>query len=351
MLKFTIVILCIVFSTDAVFSQDSTKVKRVKVLPVPAFGYSPETKTYIGAVSLFTFHQPNDTLTRTSNAKVKFTYTWNKQAILETGWNYFFNHEKWFTKGQLSYSIYPDFYYGIGPNSSKQGEVTYTANRFIAEVFALKKVERHWFTGPVFRYINYSKLKVNDSSLTYRELTNGASTGFGYSLNFDSRNNILTPTSGFLFDANASYNLSSSDYLKLVLDFRFYKTWNEKITLATRLFNEINSGTPPFYDMAFLGGDKYVRGYALGRYRDNNMSTFQTECRFPIGWIIGGAAFGGVATLYSKQYPLNAANIQYNYGLGLRFRVDKKEKTNLRFDYALGKDGNNGFYIAFGESF
>jgi hypothetical protein len=40
-----------------------------------------------------------------------------------------------------------------------------------------------------------------------------------------------------------------------------------------------------------------------------------------------------------------------NGGLGLRILVDKSENTNLRLDYAVGSGGQDGFYVAFGESF
>jgi hypothetical protein len=52
-------------------------VRKVKVLPVPAFGYSPETKSYIGAVCLFNFNFYQDSFTRSSNAKIEFNYSWN----------------------------------------------------------------------------------------------------------------------------------------------------------------------------------------------------------------------------------------------------------------------------------
>lgn len=79
----------LLLTSQSVLGQDSMKVKKVKVLPVPAFGYSPETKTYIGAVALFTFNFYNDSITRLSNAKVEFNYTWNKQAIIDCAWNLF----------------------------------------------------------------------------------------------------------------------------------------------------------------------------------------------------------------------------------------------------------------------
>ena len=79
-------------------AQDTLKTKKVKILPVPAFGYSPETSTYIGAVSLFTLDFYQDEHTRTSNAKLEFNYTWRKQVIIEGQWNYFFRDEKYYTQ-------------------------------------------------------------------------------------------------------------------------------------------------------------------------------------------------------------------------------------------------------------
>jgi len=48
---------------------------------------------------------------------------------------------------------------------------------------------------------------------------------------------------------------------------------------------------------------------------------------------------------------LSQKSVKPNAGVGLRFRVDKKERTNLRFDYAIGRVDQSGFYISFGESF
>jgi hypothetical protein len=53
--------------------KDSIPAKRrnLSILPVPAFGYEPETKAYIGAVCLFNWRFRNDTVARPSNAKVE----------------------------------------------------------------------------------------------------------------------------------------------------------------------------------------------------------------------------------------------------------------------------------------
>jgi outer membrane protein assembly factor BamA len=327
--------------------QDS--IKRVKILPVPTIGFSPETRTYIGAVTLFTFNLFRDSITRTSNAKFEFNYTWNKQLTLDAEWNYFFKEEKWFTKGKLQYSDYPDFYFGIGSNTPEINKLLYNSKRIVFEANILKKVGSKFFLGPNVRYFNYYNVSYT-SSPSYSELTDNSNFGFGITLLRDSRDNLLTPGKGLYFNFNAGYNFSKTNYGQTAIDLRYYKTWDEKLTWANRLFNEFNFGTPPFYDYAFPGGDQYVRGYDYGRYRDKDLITWQTELRTHLIWKFGMAAFGGLSNLYDSS-GFTLENMKPNYGLGLRILVDKHDKTNLRLDYALGNAENSGFYISFGESF
>jgi len=78
-------------------AQDST-FKHLKVLPVPALGYSPETEFYFGAVALISLNFFNDTNTRSSNAKLEFNYSLRKQVIFSADWNLFSKNETWFSK-------------------------------------------------------------------------------------------------------------------------------------------------------------------------------------------------------------------------------------------------------------
>ncbi|MCZ2357249.1 MAG: BamA/TamA family outer membrane protein [Bacteroidia bacterium] len=345
-------LLLFLFVPIFLWGQDTVKMKKVKILPVPAFGHSPETRTYIGAVSLFTFDFYQDSTTRHSNAKIEFNYTWNRQIIIECGWNFFSKDENWFTKGQIHSSKFPDYYYGIGSNTPDSNKFAYQSNRFIFDISTFKKIKPYLFTGVTLKYIQYWNVSpINATSLNYLELTNNVTLGLGYSLLKDNRNSILSPTSGTYIYVNSTYNFSKSNYWKFLLDLRYYKTWNEKFTIAGRFVNDISTNTPPFYDYAFLGGDKFVRGYYYGRYRDKNLSCLQLEFRLPIVWRIGMATFGGISNVYPDASNIKMTNTKYNTGLGIRFMVDKKDKTNLRLDYAIGNNKNNGFYVSFGESF
>lgn len=338
------------FLTLQALAQDSLKRKKVKILPVPSFGYEPETKTHVGAVSLFTLDFYQDGKTRTSNAKAEFNYTWRKQSIFEIEWDYFFKEEKWFTQGEMHFSKYPDFYYGIGPDTPESDELLYESNRFVFEAGMFKNLGNQVFAGLGIRHLNYRNVSAETDISPFPELQNTSIFGIKAALFKDSRNSLLTPTSGKMFRAELGHNVGDKDYARISVDLRQYRSFNEKHTLAIRLYNRFTLNTPAFYDYAVLGGDDFVRGYFFGRFRDKHLSTFQAEFRTPLFWKLGLSLFGGISTVY-PDFNMITEHLRPNYGAGIRFLVDKEGNTYLRMDYALGAEDQSGFYISFGESF
>lgn len=340
------------FFTDSASCQEDKPQKKVTILPVPAIGYSPETKTYVGAVTLFTFHNP-DSLTRSSNASIEFNYTWNKQLIFESDWNYFLPEERWFTRGLLHYSKYPDLYYGIGFDTPGSNEINFESNRTIIDADLFRKIKNNYFFGSGIRYSAFNNIEYLKDSLEYPELKNENTFGLKVLFLNDARNNILSPTKGDYFEFGNSFNFSNSFYLKMTVDYRYYFAFgeNNKHTLASRFYQSSVFGNSPFYDFAEIGGDEFVRGYYLGRFRDKNLSSLQIEMRNHLFWRIGIATFGGISMVYEKFNQIENESFKPNAGVGFRFLVDKKENTNLRIDYAVGAQNQSGFYISFGESF
>jgi hypothetical protein len=350
----SLLLIAAILMANAVYCQESKPEKKVSVLPVPAIGYTPETKTYVGLVTLFTFNNTLDSLTRSSNAKLEFVYTWNKQMIFETYWNYFFPAEKWFTKGRLVYfSNYPDLYYGIGFDTPDSGELSFESNRLIFNAELFRNIKNKLFVGSGINYTDYRNIQPLNDSLFYPELKD--ENNFGIKLIFlkDARNNILSPSKGDYLEVSNSFNFGTSFYNKFSLDYRYYLGFRKTKgnILASRFYHSSVFGTPPFYDYPMIGGDKYVRGYYFGRFRDNNFSTVQLEMRNHLFWRIGIATFGGISMVYEKVNRIENESFKPNAGIGLRFLVDKIEGTQLRFDYAVGANNQSGFYISFGESF
>lgn len=352
--KNSLVLIVAFIVANTVHCQESKPGKRISVLPVPAIGYTPETKTYVGLVTLFTFNNTADSLTRSSNAKLEFVYTWNKQMIFETEWNYFSPGEKWFTKGRLQYfSKYPDLYYGIGSDTPDSGELSFESNRLKFDADLFRNIKSKLFVGAGINYTTYEKIKSLNDSLFYPELKD--ENNFGIKLIFlkDARNNILSPSEGDYLEVSNSFNFGTYFYNKFSFDYRYYLGFGKTKgnILASRFYHSSIFGTPPFYDYSMIGGDKFVRGYYLGRFRDKNFSTLQVELRNHLFWRIGIATFGGISMIYERMNSIENNSFKPNAGVGLRFLVDKKEGTSLRIDYAVGAGNQSGFYISFGESF
>jgi len=344
-------IVLLLLSTGSLFAGDTTSSSKISILAVPIFGYEPETRGHFGGVALFSFDLNSDTDYRSSVAKTKLQYTLNKQLISEVEWDVFFREERWFSSGQIHFSKYPDFYYGIGPHTLKESELAYESNRFSIDIRVLKKLRDNFFGGINTGYTSYSNFKFNEENIRFGELTNTNNYHFGLTVLLDTRNSILNATEGLYFLSEAGFHFSESTYSSLLLDFRTYHEWRDRVILAGRIFLDSRFDDPPFFNMAFQGGDQWVRGYLLGRYRDRNLGALQLELRIHLIGRFGLAVFGGMSSLSAAVDNLISEDLKWNGGAGIRFLIDRKNPVNLRIDFALGEGGNRGFYISFGESF
>jgi hypothetical protein len=99
-----------------------------------------------------------------------------------------------------------------------------------------------------------------------------------------------------------------------------------------------------------LGGDKILRGYYKGRYRDKILAVVQAEVRIPVWWRFGVTAFAGAGDVADRPGRLRLADFKFSWGWGIRFKISPREGTNLRMDVGYGKNGS-GFYLTANEAF
>ncbi|HEX9620629.1 MAG TPA: hypothetical protein VF989_10860, partial [Polyangiaceae bacterium] len=102
--------------------------------------------------------------------------------------------------------------------------------------------------------------------------------------------------------------------------------------------------------LAMLGGDELLRGYFLGRYRDENLGALETEYRFPLYWRFGGVAFAGAGQVADGLEDLGGEPTRWAVGAGLRFSLNDDEHLNLRLDFGVGP-GTHGIYVTAREAF
>ncbi|MBK8845049.1 MAG: hypothetical protein IPO27_00260 [Bacteroidetes bacterium] len=136
----------------------------------------------------------------------------------------------------------------------------------------------------------------------------------------------------------------------MTVDLRKYITFYNRYTLALQAYGNFNNGTVPFRAMPAIGGARYLRGCYRGRFRDNNLMVIQGETRVHLFQRIGMVAFAGIGQVADKARNFDSQAFRYNYGMGLRYKLNKKENINLRFDMGFTKEGH-GLYIVFAEAF
>lgn len=334
-----------------------------KFIAAPVVTFSPETSLAFGtgAKYLFKFNGSGEE-TRASNIPMSIRYTLNNQFIFYSGFEVFTNQEKWVIEGNLLFQNYPRLFYGLGRNSAKENELEYNYYQFLAEPIFLKQLfTRYLFIGAGLRYNTIFDVEYeNETTINLDQITGfegSTSSGIEAAVLYDSRNNILNAENGWYVEATYGVYgelLGGTHEFQLTrFDIRHFLGLTEegKDILGFQLLGRFSSGDVPFNELALLGGNELMRGYREGRYVDRHLIAGQMEYRKSFGdsrW--GAVAFLGGGDVSNAVSGFKLKNFRPNYGAGIRFKLDKTENLNLRFDYGIGQDSNY-FYFTIAEAF
>lgn len=341
-------------------AQDST-IKKPKLIVFPAVTRSIETSWAFGGAASYTFMaSPKDTSTRTSSIQMAALYSLRKQLVTSIKGTQYLKNENWILNEQISFSSFPDKFWGIGKNTLDDTEEDYSFKQAYLYLHMMKRIAPRLFAGLLYEYQRVWDIEYKPGGFFDQQQVKGRSTyhvsGLGLSLTYDNRNHAFTPDKGFF--AQGSFNHFSSvtgsqySYTNFVVDLRKYIPAGDGAVFAAQAWLYGNIGTSvPLRSQAAFGGDNIMRGYYHGRFRDLQQFAVQGEYRRHIYKRIGVVAFGGVGNVASKISGLNFENLKYSIGGGFRYALNKSERLNLRLDYGIGKGSNSGFYFQLAEAF
>ncbi len=347
--------------------KDSSIIKNLKnlknhLLVLPVIARSIETSWSFGTAVSGTFHiNKNDSAIRTSNVQGLVLYSLKKQFVAAINGTIYFPGEKYILNEQISYSFFPDKFWGLGRVAPDSNAESYNFEQFYIYLHGQRALSRHLFIGVIYEYQRLFKVQYTAGGLFDKENVAGRDgyqvSGLGASLTYDTRNDAFAPDKGIFLQGyfNHFAPLFGSDYTytNYVVDVRsFIKTYKRQV-LAMQAYIFLNDGTVPLRSLASLGGANSMRGYYDGRYRDKNQVVFQAEYRAPIFWRLGAVAFGGVGNVsHNGGSIFSTDNVKYSYGAGFRVSLTRSERLNLRLDYGIGRGGqSSGFYFQLGEAF
>jgi hypothetical protein len=373
-------------------AETSKPPKRITILPVPVLFYQQETGAGYGLGGLLSGRLGTDTITRASNVRVQYWTTQKKQSLLQFVHTVYSPGEKYYLNGEVSYYKNRLYFFGVGndaPQVQSSNRSFVNFELFIINQRFQKSIAKNQFLGLQYRLSRVFNLqtedgRVNDNgdAVPVTDFTNSnqrnyflvdnrvdsqrrnfSTSGVGPVYTYDSRDVALGASKGSLLDLQVMFNgkFIGSDYnfVRYQIDARhFQPVFSSKTILALQFLGQFHSGNVPWHGMAGLGANlggtlynnaNLMRGIYEQRFRDRQMMTAQAELRQHLFWRFDGAAFLGVGQVGNNLSDYSFGGLHTAGGVGARFNFIRRDRVNLRFDYAFGTDP--GFYFAIGEAF
>jgi len=346
------------------YTNRSGKLEAGHTAGFPFLGYTPETKLVGGLAGIYYFRDSSQAgYSRPSSFTGGFSYTQRKQFSLIANFDVYLNTGQKRFFGQLGYEKFPFFFYGTGRNSLEASKEEYTPETYSFNLSFLNTIQKlpvgqGWNVGASyqFRHDNMLKFEPNGllKTLSVKGIQGGTVSGIGLTLNRDARNNAFSTDCGSFYEMTATFHtkILGSDYTfnRYTFDARHYYAIRRGHVIAFQTYLSFIAGTPPFYLLSLLGGDQLLRGYFLGRFRDNHLAVFQGEYRFALWKNLGLAIFGGVGEVSHRVKQFRIDSMQYAGGVGIRYFLKPKERLAIRADLGFGENSTQ-LYLTFLEAF
>lgn len=230
------------------------------------------------------------------------------------------------------------------------------------KAFALRYLYRgygNWFIGAQAISTNYQIVATDalgGEFLNAIGLTGFDSVALGALLQYDSRDDQNSPSRGWFLDFN---NLAYREGLGGSVSFDSYRLklqhyWPHGAghVLVARFNNQWTVDAP----LAGYASIK-LRGYTMGQYLGQNMSSFELDERLRFGERWGATLYAGVACLYGDNLTGGtmqcdaSANTYTSAAAGLYYVLKPVEKMVATLEYADGEGENRGVYLRFGWGF
>lgn len=347
-----------------VFSSKTDSTRGASFMVLPALAYAQETGLELGIASTYNFYMDKtDIESKTSSLMLIATVTTKKQKKINLTSDLWTKGNEYHVMTDIRLRDWPFNFYGIGNNTWVSDEDYLDQTLYRIKIDVERKVAPKLYVGLNTNYDNF-KFKdmqpggIFDSNNIYGK-DGGQFLALGVSALYDTRDVTTFTTKGFYGRAKYAYapNFFGKDNYKgsqVEIDVRGYYPFSPKVSLATQgLYRGTYGKNIPFYAMRDLGGDMSMRGYYLGRYKDNNYATAQAELRYRFMPRFGVTGFLGTGSTFSKS---NNLRLVPSYGGGIRYFFSIEHSSSIRLDYAFGEKRTgekrqSGFYLSISEAF
>lgn len=346
-------------ASELAIPLDTTKNnKNLKLSALPILFYLPETKLGFGVAGIALFNVKNVGGTKPSQVEFGIAYTLRKQILIFFPFELYTAGDKLRYFGEASYYKYFYNYHGKGIDSKLSDLESYEVSYPRINLSFTRKISKYWYAGAQYKFDDFNIMNIKEDGLLASNNVVGKDGGIvssvGFDLLYDTRDNLFSPSKGIFINFKSTVDNkiigATFNYMRGEVDIRYFKSVAPKHVFAFNFFNGFTTGNVPFFQEFFLSNGTKLRGFDDRRYQDRIMAVLQAEYRFPIFKRLSGVVFSGLGTVSENYGDLLKNPYRNSSGIGLRFILNKEEKTTLRLDYARNFEGGN-VYVTVKEAF
>lgn len=334
---------------DSALTADA-KLAKSPWMAMPTVSSNPKLGTSVGVLGAYVLKF--DPKSRTSMVGLTASYTSTQSYIgalfARLSWGE--DHHRLIAVGAFGHinNDYQD-YLGTGQSLKTTGELRAFSTRY------LYRIGGDWFIGPQASLANFQVFggsPEDDNILEQLGIRGFKNAGVGLAAQHDSRDSEDSPTSGWYLNANnvwyGDWFSGDTAYSAIRVDGRAYFGHGGGHVLALRQNNWFTIDAPASAEASVI-----LRGYKMGQYLGQNMSSLEVEERFKFAERWGASLFTGAAYLYgtgatgaqdeNTWYPM--------YGLGVHYLLKPEARMVANLEYAHGNAGNYGIYLKLGYAY
>lgn len=223
-------------------------------------------------------------------------------------------------------------------------------------IFSFQQVQRRIGDLPLYAGIRWLYIDL-DSSLNVeanrqffkpRDFASRAS-GLGAVLEYDTRDNTLTPSRGVLSMVEATFYAPGIGSDNTFQSYRAhtlgYVPLGDRFVLGLRADYRTAPGDVPFYQKPSVD----LRGVSYGRYQDTSVGMVEAELRWNATRRWALLAFGGAGRSWGRRSSFDDASTETSKGVGFRYLMARALGLYSGVDWAWSRD-DHAWYIQIGSA-
>jgi len=349
------------------------------IVAAPIIGSNPSAGLLIGAAAQVAFFRGDPATTRISSGNASLTISTKKHLVANVRFSSFSDENRWFIESDNRFQSTSQDVYGFGTDTPSESAVDTKYNFVRLHETIARHLRRDLYIGGGFLFDSHTDVRPAVESdpkwstspyITYSQqngfpISGQQSSGFSINMLLNRRDNDISARRGWRL--SSEYRVSFDGFLggdsswhELDADARAYvplTTYGRHRIAFWTYTKLVTKGVAPYFDVPTTAMDTYgrsARGYQEGRYRGEHLVYGETEYRGPImrNGLVGMVGFVTITTVSNKQTGEKLFDsVAPSAGGGLRLLLSKHSRTNLCLDFAWGKDGSTGVYLAIQDAF